>query len=383
MYFRKEYTYTYKDIALVPAKLSRIEHRSECSPYISSTKTRDQKMLPIFAAPMSSIINQQNYCEFIKNGIIPILPRSESYDTRLNFALNSYWASFSKAEAEAFLIDSKLCKKIKALNPETPFRMLIDVANGHMSSLYTICRALKNKLGATKIEIMIGNIANPETYAECVESGVDYIRCSIGTGDGCTTSTNTGIHFGIVSLLEQIDDKKRKLSSRFRKFPKIIADGGIRGYSDVIKALAMGADFVMIGGLFGTCKESCGDKIIDLGDGSELVMDDQTLHKWRENPDPRFVVFGDKEYKNCDVYTDFYGMASEKGQMAMSGSVSKVAEGISKRKKVTTTLEEWTKNMIASLQSAMSYSNSKTLKNFHQNAYITLVSPNTYNSINH
>ena len=56
---------------------------------------------------------------------------------------------------------------------------------------------------------MMGNIANPETYLECAKCGVDYVRCSIGSGMGCITSSNLGLHFPNASLIDAIVTYKK------------------------------------------------------------------------------------------------------------------------------------------------------------------------------
>ena len=80
-------------------------------------------------------------------------------------------------------------------------KICIDLANGHMKVLLNLVKSIKEKYG-DKIKIMTGNIANPKTYKSYEEAGVDYCRCSVGTGAGCITSSLTAIHYPIFSLLK-------------------------------------------------------------------------------------------------------------------------------------------------------------------------------------
>ena len=162
--------YSYNDIMVKPAILSTIEHRAECNPF------DDNGMLPLFTAPMDSVVGIDNFALFKKNNIIPILPRTEDIKDRLNFIKQGEWAALSLEEFEKYFT-----KSIDSGKYENKSHVLIDIANGHVSRLYQAVRAAKG-IFRDSIVIMVGNIANPETYRVCVESHVDYVRCSIGTG---------------------------------------------------------------------------------------------------------------------------------------------------------------------------------------------------------
>ena len=124
--------------------------------------------------------------------------------------------------------------KNNKLEYEKNIKALIDVANGHMSKILSLARAAKNIYG-NDIILMAGNIANPETYKKYAEVGIDYCRCSVGTGACCLTTTQLGIHYPMASLIDDIvnvrEDMKREESFRkangftkmYRNFPKIVA----------------------------------------------------------------------------------------------------------------------------------------------------------------
>ena len=172
--------YSYNDVTIVPAIVSNINHRSECNPFIEGTK------LPIFTAPMSTVINENNFDWFNTNLLYAILPRSVNIDTRIEFLKKGRWVALSLQE----FIDFFNCENEMWEN-STEINVLIDIANGHMRKLYNAVARAKY-IFKDKIKVMVGNIANPETYITAYESGADYIRVGIGGGNGCF-SKNTKI----------------------------------------------------------------------------------------------------------------------------------------------------------------------------------------------
>jgi IMP dehydrogenase/GMP reductase len=250
---KEKIRYGYNDLCIVPAVKTSIESRSECDPFYKDNT------LPIFASPMSAVVSVENFHLWERNNIIPILPRNIDYNIRYDFLRQGKWVALSLTEFEDIFINNDDFVEEVSVIPH----VLIDVANGHMQHLIDICKKVKRGWG-DNIVLMAGNIANPDTYIEYCEAGIDYVRCSIGSGSCCTTASNTAVHYPIASLIDEIntikESRKHIYESAYDKFcTKIIADGGIRNFSDVVKALALGADYVMIGGVFASFIESAGE----------------------------------------------------------------------------------------------------------------------------
>lgn len=371
-------TYSYNDVIIKPAVISEIEHRKQCNPFY------DDGFLPIFTAPMSSVVNTYNFDLFEQNHIHSILPRNIDFKTRLDYSLKNKWAAFSLQEFEEYFCNEKNIESYINFQKKA----LIDVANGHMKKIYDLVKISKSFYGSS-IQIMIGNIANPLTYIECVNAGVDYVRLSIGSGSCCITSSNLGVHYGIASLIDEVYKIKTEIASNNEKYdintlPKIIADGGIRNYSDIIKALALGADYVMVGGLFASLIESAGKTYIEKLDGDIMELYPLVLHDIEEKNNA-FIV-KDKYNKLYERLTDTiykvcYGMASKDGQLSINGEKTKTSEGITKTIKATTNIYKWSENMIDYMRSAMSYLNMKNINELKL-AEVNLMSYNLKESIN-
>lgn len=367
----KEIKYCYNDVAIVPTKVSSVEHREECTPF------HEDGFLPIFTAPMSTVVSEENYELFEDNKIHAILPRNIDFETRLKYALNNKWAAFSLSEFENFFCDDKYAKHYVKHKK----KVLVDIANGHMKKLYTLAKRAKRIYGES-LQLMIGNIANPKTYEEVVKCGADYVRLSIGSGQGCITSSNVAVHFPLASLIEETCAIKHQIAKDkgipMSDMPKIIADGGVRNYSDVIKALALGADYVMIGSVLAQLVESAAKTFFINSKTDEYV----TYNPMKDNivEDNGIFIINDRQYVG-NLYKIFYGMASKEGQIDISGIKTKTAEGIVKTLPCTTNLSKWSENMTSYIRSAMSYTDIKNVYDLNKVTLI-LISDKTKDSIN-
>jgi GMP reductase len=367
----KEIKYSYNDVSIVPSVKSYIEHRSECNPYKDNGKN-----LPIFASPMSTVVCRENFGMFEENGIIPILPRNYEIDTRIEYLKNGKWVAFGLQEFEDLFL-----RKNWDLLKYPNVNVLIDVANGHMTKLHKIIYEARTKYGYGNFKIMAGNIANPLTYYELAKAGCDYVRLSVGTGASCITSSQTGIHYPIASLISETYVIKKNLEKLGEWRPMIIADGGIRNYDDVIKAIGLlGADYVMIGSVFAKLVESAAPTFYYEKDGTIHEIS-PFEHKIDAYPDGTFDI--DEECIIDNLHKVFYGMASRRGQEDIQGKKTKTSEGVEKVLDCTTNLKKWCENMKSYIQSAMSYTNCRNIEEFNpENVNGIIISPQTRDSIN-
>lgn len=355
--------YSYNDLTIIPETISDVTSRSECNPYINN-------VLPIFASPMASVVDDVNYEEFEHNAITPIIPRNIVLEKRISLMNLGKWVALSLKEFESLFIDTSVERK-KLIN----YNICVDIANGHMKSLYYKCLSAKNNAikNGYKLTIMTGNIANPETYRWMIQFNdrfgkiIDYIRVGIGGGSGCITTSNVSIHYPQASLIDECYKIKKYWKNYTSRdiVPYIIADGGIRNYDHVIKALALGADYVMIGSLFAQCIESAGikyyldNKTFDINSWNRVTLRINENNEWYG----RLKQLRAEDYIG-EMKVKFFGMASADGQKSISGQKTKTAEGITKYLPVKYTLYGWVNNMISYLRSAMSYCDCKTLEEF-------------------
>jgi IMP dehydrogenase len=179
----------------------------------------------------------------------------------------------------------------------------------------------------------------------------------------CTTSANVSIHYPMASLVNECYE----ISKEFDKPTKIIADGGFKNFSDIIKALALGADSCMLGGIFNKCLESCSDSYILFDGKYSLISKEDSLR-----------MFNSGE----TIYKYYRGMSTKEVQKVWKRKELKTGEGITKYNKVEYTLAGWRENFIDYLRSAMSYSNSRSLEEFIGEAQWVKISQNSFNRFN-
>lgn len=321
--------FDFKDITLVPEVISTISSRKEINPY------NENGNLPIMVSPMDTVVDENNHEIFIKNKLEVCLPRgvfSNKYEGFNSISLSDF-EDLVKWYPDGIVEGEKV-------------QFLIDIANGHMEKLHDLCREFVSLRTSNNHEIMVGNIANPKTFEKFCEIGVDYVRVGIGGGSGCLTSANTGVHYPMASLISEC----YKIKKTNNYTTKIIADGGFRNYDDIIKALALGADYVMLGGVLNKSLESCSTTML-----FNLIPINSINSKyiWEVFPSLRNYM-----YKN------FRGMSTKEVQKKWGKEKLTTSEGISKVNKVEYTLESWVENLEDYLRSAMSYTNSRTLEDF-------------------
>lgn len=332
--------FDFKDITIVPETISRITSRKEVSPY------NELMYLPVMVSPMDTVVDEKNYHLFEDNLIPVCMPRGHK----------DYPGTFKSISLDEF---ETYVEWYVGNENFGDVRILVDIANGHIEKLHKLCQKFVINRKNRNHVLMVGNVANPKTYRELAKIGVDYVRVGIGGGSGCLTSANTGVHFPMASLIHECFQYKKKGGYK----TKIVADGGFRNYDDIIKAIMLGADYVMLGGILNKCLESCSTtKLFGISLSENLSKYIWNNHKWlRKN-----------------LKKSFRGMSTKEVQKKWGREILKTSEGISKTNPVEYTLGQWTENFKDYLKSAMSYTNSKTLDEFRNSEFVFI----TQNSLN-
>jgi IMP dehydrogenase len=243
---------TYNDVLLVP-QYSDIKSRSDVS--VASTLRGNGPTtrlgLPIIASPMDTVSEEEMGVAMWQEGGLAVVHRYNTIREQVSI-LDGIIVIAGCNAAAAIGTSGDYLERASALY-ETGVRILcVDVAHGHHILMKTALTELRATFG-DKVHIMAGNIATLEGYNDLVDWGADSVRCNIGGGSICSTRVQTG--HGVPGLHTIIE------CARSDRDAAIIADGGIRNSGDIVKALAAGADFVMLGSLLSGTDETPGDVI--------------------------------------------------------------------------------------------------------------------------
>lgn len=294
---------------------------------------------PLLTAAMDTVVSKENYQLFLNLGINVCLPRGEFINKIVN---DKIFHSYSLEDFRVYILGLTTEKK----------KINIDMANGHLSKLHDIIGKFRGKYGDS-VEIMAGNIGNPGTIKILDNIGVQYVRISIGSGSGCISSQQSGIGYPMGSLIHECYQIKKENDLKI----KIVADGGMKKYSDIIKSLALGSDFVMLGGIFNKCLESCAPTYIQNIKHENWVEPGELINQY----DP---IYKEMLKSGTKFYKKFRGMSTKEVQIEQGNKNIKTSEGITKLNQVEYTLEGWLENFNHYLRSAMSYTNSHNLEEF-------------------
>ena len=134
--------------------------------------------------------------------------------------------------------------------------VVIDTAHGHTRGVVSVLKKVKEHF--PDLDVVVGNIATAEAALYLAEAGADAVKVGIGPGSICTTRVVAGVGYPQLSAVMQV---AAALKAKGIQIP-VIADGGIRYTGDIVKAIAAGADCVMLGSLLAGIKESPGETII-------------------------------------------------------------------------------------------------------------------------
>jgi IMP dehydrogenase len=156
--------------------------------------------------------------------------------------------------AAAVGVTADAVDRVEALVNAGVDAVIIDTAHGHTKGVVNVLKLVKSKF--PEVDVVVGNIATAEAAKYLVEAGADAVKVGIGPGSICTTRVVAGVGFPQFSAVLEVASAIKGTGV------PVIADGGIRYTGDIPKAIAAGADTVMLGSLLAGTKESPGETII-------------------------------------------------------------------------------------------------------------------------
>jgi len=317
---------TFDDVLLVPS-YNHYESRRMVSTSMTDRTGKLTLDLPVMTSNMDTVTESPMANFIASKGGIGVLHRFMSVEANV--------AEFQKCTGKVFIslgCSDKDLERAEALRDAGATYFCVDVAHGHAKYVGKTLKNLRDIL--PNACLMAGNVATYAGADYLSACGADLIKVGIGGGSVCTTRIKTG--FGI-PMLTSIQDCARSDRS-------IVADGGLRTAGDIVKAIAFGADFVMIGGMLAGTRPTPGP-VVTRDDGKKV-----------------------KRYR---------GMASREAQEDFMGAMNdwKTAEGVSTEVAYSENEESIIADIVGGLRSGLTYSGSATIQELQRKLDYVEVSP--------
>ncbi len=243
--------------------------------------------------------------------------------------------------AAAIGVGSDLLERSQALINAGVDVLVLDSSHGHSLGVLNATREVKSHF--PNVPIIVGNVATERGVADLAEAGADAVKVGIGPGSICTTRVVTG------AGMPQITAISEAYKAATRHGVSLIADGGIKFSGDVAKAIAAGADLVMIGSLFAGTDESPGEMVLYQGRTYKTYRGMGSLGAMKEGSADRYFQENEKTNKLVPEGIE--------GQVPYKGSLSAVVT-----------------QMIGGLRAGMGLSGAATIPEMKENARFARVS---------
>lgn len=349
-----EKTYSYDDVCLVPM-YSDLNSRSEAD---ISTKYYTN---PIISSPMIHT-SGSNMLKFMVDNIM--CPTVHRYFESANEQFKHVKDAIGEDFKHVFFAVGKCQTWINTLHKSGVTKYCVDMAHGDSKMCVDTIEYIKsiNKHAL----IMAGNVATHAGYSRLRNAGAEYIRVGIAGGSICSTAKNTAFGLPMITSIMECAEAKERLGGI------LVADGGIRSASDMLKAIAAGADMVMCGKLLASTSEAEGPFYCDNGVAipNDAKVDSEGIFRWSMENVNGF-------YDTVPSYVEYAGMASHEMRMRNSSHIADEntsIEGVAGKIKYTGTTDSVVKAINANLRAGLSYCGSHNWKDFKQNAVMRLMS---------
>ena len=329
---------TFDDVLLIPQK-------SFNPPEKVNTKTELTKRIkleiPLLSAAMDTVTESKMAIAIAETGGLGIIHKNMSIDQQVTEVKKVKKLNLLCGAATS--VGEKSIQRAKALAKAGVDLIVIDVAHGHYFKVAETIKILKKEIG-NKCVLVGGNVATAQATLDLIKAGADAVKVGVGPGSICTTRIIAGI--GVPQLTAVMDAVQ---AAKKTKTP-IIADGGIRYSGDIVKALAVGASAVMMGGLFAGTDEAPGDIV---------TVDGNKMKTYRGMGSIDAMKMGSK---------DRYLQADKKSNSEM------IAEGVVSYVNYKGSVNKIIYQLIGGLRQGLGYCGAKNIKELYQKAEFIKIS---------
>lgn len=329
----------YDDVLLVPRR-SAVGSRQEVNLATRLSRRLDLG-IPVVAANMDTVCEWEMAVAMAQMGGVGIIHRFLPVEEHAGQIEKAKEAGANLLVGAAMGVGDDLTQRAKTCVAAGADILVLDIAHGHAEHALGAVKVLKHEF--PEVDLIAGNIATGQGAIDLVEAGADAVKVGVGPGGVCTTRVVTGVGVPQVSAL--YDVVKSGVEA------PIIADGGIRAGGDIAKALALGADSVMIGSILAGTRESPGEVEETSTGPVKRVRGMASLEAAVLRAARRGAELEDEYFEH------------------------RSPEGIERRVPYRGTAEEVVRSLMGGVRSAMSYLGAADLETFRRNARFVRTTP--------
>ena len=289
--------YTFDDLLLVPAY-------STVVPADVSLKTRlcdgIELSIPVCSAAMDTVTESAMAIALAQSGGIGFIHKNLSVEAQADMVRAVKRAEVTSKDAAvdsngkllagaAVGVSETTMVRVKALVDAGVDILTVDSAHGHSKGV--IDTVAKIRKAYPKLPLVGGNIVTSDAAQALIQAGASVLKVGVGPGSICTTRIVSGVGVPQLSAISDVVQVAKRYNVG------VIADGGIKFSGDIVKALAAGADAVMLGGLLAGCEETPGDIIEVYGKRVKTYVGMGSLSAMQRGSSDRYFQGGQKELK--------------------------------------------------------------------------------------
>lgn len=288
--------YTFDDLLLVPAHSTVVPAHVD----LATTLTpRLRLKLPILSAAMDTVTEAAMATALAKAGGLGILHKNmpiEAQAAMVSFVKSATVDHPSTAAVDdqgrllvgaAVGVSAETMTRVEALVAAEVDVIAVDSAHGHSQGVIATIAALR--AAYPELDLIGGNIVTAQAARDLIEAGASILKVGVGPGSICTTRIVAGVGVPQITAVNDVYQVAKTANV------SVIADGGIKFSGDIVKALAAGADAVMLGGLLAGCEETPGDVIDVYGKKVKTYMGMGSLTAMQKGSSDRYFQGGQKE----------------------------------------------------------------------------------------
>jgi len=302
---------SFDDILLIPQKSNILPKQTK----VNTQVTQNFKLqIPILSAAMDTVTEFKMALKLAQIGGLGIIHKNFSPSQQANQIKKIKTQDGNLLTGAAISVGEEQFKRALKLVKAGVNILVIDTAHGHSDGVIKMIKRLKNDKRFKQIDIIAGNVATAQAAKDLIKAGADALKIGIGPGAICTTRVVTGVGIPQITAIQNaiIGRKQAKKPN----IP-IIADGGIKYSGDIAKALAVGADCVMLGSLLSGTAEAPGKIKTIQGKKYKVYRGMGSLDAMTKGSKDRY---GQKEVKNKNKLVP----EGVSGLVAYKGPVEKV-----------------------------------------------------------